>query len=74
VTQAQALQTISETPSASPCTEPVEVSLVELILTLSEITEDVDEIFSTVDHMIESGSVRLSRRSIDDMMQNVAEA
>jgi hypothetical protein len=24
--------------------------------------------------MIESGSVRLSRRSIDDMMQNVAEA
>jgi hypothetical protein len=71
----QALQTLSQTtPSATPCTEPVEVSLVELILTLSEITDDIDEIFTTVDHMIESGSVRLSRRSIDDMMQNVAEA
>jgi len=52
----------------------MEVSLVELILTLSEITDDIDEIFTTVDHMVETGSVRLSRRSIDDMMQNVAEA
>ncbi|MBW2713527.1 MAG: hypothetical protein JRC77_07225 [Deltaproteobacteria bacterium] len=70
----QALHTLSETPSATPCTEPMEVSLVELILTLSEITDDIDEIFTTVDHMVETGSVRLSRRSIDDMMQNVAEA
>ncbi len=68
----EALQTIPVT-ELTPAA-PVDVSLVELVLTLSEITDDVDEIFETVDHMIETGSVRLSRRSIDDMMQNVAEA
>ncbi len=62
----EALQTVPVTELAPA---PVNVSLIELVLTLSEITEDVDEIFETVDHMIESGSVRLSRRSIDDMMQ-----
>ncbi len=67
----EALQTapVSELTSA-----PVDVSLVELVLTLSEITDDVDEIFETVDHMIEAGSVRLSRRSIDDMMQFIPRA
>jgi hypothetical protein len=53
---------------------PVDVSLVELILVLSEITEDVDEIFSTVDHMLETGSVRLSHRSIDHLIQFMPEA
>jgi len=55
--------------SLALATHPVDVSLIELVLVLSEITEDVDEIFSTVDHMLESGSVRLARRSIDDLMQ-----
>ena len=36
-----------------------EVSLVELVLVLSELTEDENEIFATVDHMVGSGSVRL---------------
>jgi len=54
--------------------QPVDISLVELILVLSELTEDIDEIFSTVDHMLETGSVRLSRRSIDHLMQFVPEA
>jgi hypothetical protein len=40
--------------------QPVEVSLVELVLILSELSEDEDEIFATIDHMIEEGSVRLS--------------
>jgi len=39
---------------------PVEVSLVELVLVLSELTEDENEIFATVDHMVETGSVRLA--------------
>jgi len=40
---------------------PVEVSLVELVLVLAELTEDTNEIFATVDHMVESGSVRIAR-------------
>jgi len=60
--------------SLALATQPVDVSLVELVLVLSEITEDVDEIFSTVDHMLESGSVRLARRSIDDLMQSMPKA
>lgn len=60
--------------SLALATQPVDVSLVELVLVLSEITDDVDEIFSTVDHMIESGSIRLARRSIDDLMQWMPEA
>lgn len=39
---------------------PVEVSLVELVLVLSELTEDEHEIFATVDHMVGTGSVRLA--------------
>jgi hypothetical protein len=39
--------------------QPVEVSLVELVLVLAELTEDEREIFATVDHMVSSGSVRL---------------
>ena len=38
---------------------PIEVSLMELVLVLSEITEDEHEIFATVEHMVGSGSVRL---------------
>ncbi len=67
----EAMQTVSVS-ELTPA--PVDVSLVELVLTLSEITDDVDEIFETVDHMIEAGSVRLSRRSIDDMMQFIPRA
>ena len=40
--------------------QPVEVTLVELVMVLAEITEDEHEIFATVDHMIESGSVRIT--------------
>jgi hypothetical protein len=40
--------------------QPVEVTLVELVMVLAEITEDENEIFATVDHMIESGSVRIT--------------
>ena len=40
--------------------QPVEVTLVELVMVLAEITEDEREIFATVDHMIESGSVRIT--------------
>jgi hypothetical protein len=39
---------------------PVEVSLIELVLVLSELTEDEHEIFATVNHMVGSGSVRLA--------------
>lgn len=39
---------------------PIEVSLVELVLVLSELTEDENEIFATVNHMVGSGSVRLA--------------
>ena len=40
--------------------QPVEVTLVELVVVLAELTEDENEIFATVDHMIETGSVRLA--------------
>jgi len=40
--------------------QPIEVSLVELVMVLAECTEDVNEIFATVDHMVEGGSVRLT--------------
>ncbi len=40
--------------------QPVEVSLVELVLILSEFSEDENEIFATIDHMIETGSVRVA--------------
>lgn len=40
--------------------QPVEVSLVELVLILAELTEDENEIFATVDHMVETGTVRLA--------------
>ncbi len=40
--------------------QPVEVTLVELVMVLAELTEDETEIFATVDHMIESGSVRIT--------------
>lgn len=53
-----------------PLSQPVEVSLVELVLVLSELTEDEHEIFATVSHMVDTGSVRL-RPSIG---QRVAEA
>ena len=39
---------------------PVEVSLIDLILVLAEITEDEHEIFATVHHMVEGGTVRLT--------------
>ena len=40
--------------------QPVEVSLVELVLVLAEFSEDENEIFAAVDHMVETGSVRLA--------------
>jgi len=40
--------------------QPVEVTLVELVMVLAELTEDETEIFATVDHMIASGSVRIT--------------
>ncbi len=40
--------------------QPVEVTLVELVMVLAEFTEDECEIFATVDHMIERGSVRIT--------------
>jgi len=40
--------------------QPVEVSLVELVLILSELSEDENEIFAAIDHMIEEGSVRIA--------------
>jgi len=40
--------------------QPIEVTLVELVMVLAECTEDVNEIFATVDHMVERGSVRLT--------------
>ena len=39
--------------------QPVEVTLVELVMVLAELTECEREIFATVDHMIASGSVRI---------------
>jgi len=39
--------------------QPVEVTLVELVMVLAELTEDEREIFATVDHMVSRGSVRL---------------
>jgi hypothetical protein len=41
--------------------QPIEVSLVQLVLVLSELTEDEHEIFATVHHMVSTGSVRLAR-------------
>jgi len=41
--------------------QPIEVSLVDLVLVLSELTEDEHEIFATVHHMVNTGSVRLTR-------------
>ncbi len=38
---------------------PPEVSLLELVMVLAEITESSDEIFATVDYMLARGSVRL---------------
>jgi hypothetical protein len=40
--------------------QPVEVTLVELVMVLAELTEDEREIFATVEHMIASGSVRIT--------------
>ena len=40
--------------------QPIEVTLIELVMVLAELTEDEAEIFATVDHMIESGSVRIT--------------
>jgi hypothetical protein len=37
-----------------------EVTLVELVTVLASLTEDENEIFATVDHMIEQGSVRIA--------------
>jgi len=39
---------------------PVEVTLVELVTVLAELTEDENEIFATVDHMIAEGTVRIA--------------
>jgi hypothetical protein len=50
--------------SARADIQPIEVSLVQLVLVLSELTEDEHEIFATVDHMVRSGSVRLARSSV----------
>jgi len=39
--------------------QPVEVTLVELVMVLAGLTEDEGEIFAAVDHMVSTGSVRL---------------
>jgi hypothetical protein len=40
--------------------QPIEVSLLDLVLVLSELTEDEHEIFATVQHMVGTGSVSLT--------------
>jgi len=42
-------------------TEPLDASLVELVLLASECSEDQGEIFDSVDRLFEAGRVRLQR-------------
>jgi hypothetical protein len=41
-------------------TEPMATTLLELVRALSEVTEDDREVVATVQHMLETGRVRLT--------------
>jgi hypothetical protein len=53
-------RTFAPEPEVVETTPVPEVTLVELVTVLAELTEDEHEIFATVDHMIEQGSVRIA--------------
>jgi hypothetical protein len=52
-----ALETLTEEMFAGP--EPLEASLVELVLAASAVSEDENEIFDWVDGLLAGGRVRL---------------
>ncbi len=58
------LQEVSETA-------PIEISLAKLIVTLSEFTEDMDEIFAAIDGLVGTGQVVLNGDSYCDILSTV---
>ena len=49
----------ADAPSTTETREFIEASLVELVVAVSEVTEDETEIFECVDRLVASGKVRL---------------
>jgi hypothetical protein len=53
------MSSVSDSPTTRVIPDCLEASLVELVVAVSEVTEDETEIFECVDRLVASGRVRL---------------
>ncbi len=52
-------------------TEPISITLLELVKAISEVTEDETEVVATVLHMLRSGRVRLCGNFKDEPLERL---